>query len=364
MSKLFEPFRLKDTVQRNRIAVSPMCQYSGVEGSVTDWHLPHYANLARGGAGLVFVEATAVAPEGRITEGCLGLWSDEQGKGLASVASAIRAAGAVPGIQIAHAGRKASANRPWEGDNHLAEDDPRGWQPIAPSRIAFGANLPRLPREMSTDEIKRVKQDFANAAWRAANSGFEWLELHFAHGYLVQSFVSVHSNLREDSYGGNFAGRSRFPLEIVEAVRSVWPERLPLAVRFGVVEFDGRDEETLEESIQLLRAFKKAGVDLVDVSVGFTIPEASVPWGPSFLVPTAARVRHETGLPVATSWSISPLAAEQAVSGEQLDMVMVGRAHLASPNWTYAAAGTLKVDQPTQFLPEAYAHWLKRYSPV
>lgn len=198
MSGLFDSFKLKDVILRNRIAVPPMCQYSATDGLINDWHRVHYTSLARGGAGVVIVEATAVSPEGRITPACLGIWNDEQADRLAHIAHEIKAAGAIPGIQIAHAGRKASANKPWEGDDHLAEDDARGWEILSPSAIAFGHNLPRVPKAMTQHDIKRVRDDFVHAASRARDAGFEWLELHFAHGYLAQSFFSVHANHRTD----------------------------------------------------------------------------------------------------------------------------------------------------------------------
>lgn len=364
MSALFTPFKLKDLTLRNRIAVPPMCQYSAEDGLTNDWHQVHYPGLARGGAGLVIVEATAVAPEGRISPACLGLWNDAQAEGLARVAASIKAAGAVPGIQIGHAGRKASANRPWEGDDHIAEGDPRGWTPIAPSALAFGAHLPRVPLAMTKDDIARVRNDFVAAARRAREAGFEWLELHFAHGYLGQSFFSVHANQRTDEYGGDFAGRSRFLLETLAAVRALWPERLPLDARFGVIEYDGRDEETLAESIELARAMRRGGLDFLNVSIGFSTPQANIPWGPAFLVPIAGRVRREAELPVASSWGIdAPAAAEQAVAQGQLDLVMVGRAHLANPHWPYQAALELGEDKPSWVLPAPYAHWLQRYRP-
>jgi len=362
MSALFSPFQLKDVTLRNRIAIPPMCQYSAVDGHVTDWHLAHYTSLARGGAGLVIVEATAVSPEGRITPACTGLWDDSQIEGLARIAAAIKAAGAVPGIQIAHAGRKASAQRPWEGDNHIPADDPRAWETIAPSAIAYGEGLPRVPRAMTVADIERVRGDFAAAARRARDAGFEWLELHFAHGYLAQSFFSAHSNQRTDAYGGNVAGRSRFLLETLAAVRAVWPERLPLTARFGVIEYDGRDDETLRESIGLASAFRRGGLDLLNVSVGFTIPGTSIPWGTPFLAPVAERVRREAELPVAASWGLDkPQSAEQFVAQGQMDLVMIGRAHLADPHYPYAAAKALGVPRPSWVLPAPYAHWLERY---
>lgn len=224
-----------------------MCQYSAEDGLTNDWHAAHYTSLARGGAGLLIVEATAVAPEDRITPACLGLWNDEQAARLAKVAVSIKTAGAVPGIQIGHAGRKASANRPWEGDDHIPETDARAWQTIAPSAVAFGANLPRLPRAMTLEDIARVRNDFVAAACRTRDVGFEWLELHFAHGYLGQSFFSMHSSRRTDAYGGSLEGRSRFLLE------------------------------TLAESIELARNSRRGGLDLLNVSIGFSTPTANIP---------------------------------------------------------------------------------------
>ena len=363
MSALFSSFKLKDITLRNRIAIPPMCQYSAVDGLTNDWHEVHYAGLGRGGAGLVIVEATGVSPEGRISPACLGLWNDQQAAGLAKIAAAIKAGGAVPGIQIGHAGRKASANIPWEGDDHIAEGDPRGWATISPSAVAFGANLPKQPKAMTLEDIARVRNDFVAAACRARDAGFEWLELHFAHGYLAQSFFSVHANQRTDQYGGDYTGRSRFLLETLAAVREVWPEHLPLTARFGVIEFDGRDEETLAESIELAIAFRKAGLDMLSVSMGFSTPNANIPWAPAFLAPIAAKVRNATGMPVASSWGIdAPATADRLVAENQMDLVMIGRAHLANPHWAYQAAKALGEDKPSWVLPAPYAHWLERYS--
>ncbi|ODB39844.1 NADH:flavin oxidoreductase/NADH oxidase [Pseudomonas mosselii] len=362
MAALFEPYTLKDVTLRNRIAIPPMCQYMAEDGLINDWHQVHYAGLARGGAGLVVVEATAVSPEGRITPGCAGIWNDAQAQAFVPVVKAIKAAGSVPGIQIAHAGRKASANRPWEGDDHIAADDARGWDTIAPSAIAFGGHLPKVPKAMTLDDIARIKQDFVDAARRARDAGFEWIELHFAHGYLGQSFFSEHSNQRTDAYGGSFDNRTRFLLETLAAVREVWPEHLPLTARFGVVEYDGRDEQTLQESIELARRFKAGGLDLLSVSVGFTIPQTNIPWGPAFLGPIAERVRREAKLPVTSAWGFgTPELAEGALQANQLDLVSVGRAHLADPHWPYAAAKALGVDKAAWTLPAPYAHWLERY---
>ncbi|MEH6565949.1 MAG: NADH:flavin oxidoreductase/NADH oxidase [Halopseudomonas sp.] len=363
MSALFQPFTLKDVTLRNRIAVPPMCQYSATEGLINEWHVANYTGMARGGAGLVIVEATAVSPEGRITPACAGIWNDRLAEAFVPVVQGIKANGAVPGIQIAHAGRKASANRPWEGDDHIANDDVRGWQTIAPSALAFGAHLPKVPTAMTLDDIARVRNDFVAAAKRALAVGFEWLELHFAHGYLAQSFFSAHANQRTDAYGGNAENRGRFLLETLRAVREVWPERLPLTIRFGVIEFDGRDEQTLAEAIGLTRQFKTHGMDMMSVSIGFNIPTAKIPWAPAFMGPIAQRVRDEAAVPVSSAWGFGePQIAEKAVQDGQLDLVMVGKAHLANPHWAYHAARELQVEKPSwATLPAPYAHWLERY---
>ena len=274
MSTLFDPFSLKDVTLRNRIAASPMCQYSADDGMPNDWHRVHVPALARGGAGLVIVEATAVSPD-----------------------------------------------------------------------------------------IDRVRGDFVAAAERARDAGFKWLVLHFAHGYLAQSFFSAHSNQRDDKYGGTPENRGRFLVETLAAVRAVWPENLPLTARFGVIEFDGRDEETLVESIALVNRFKDEGLDFIDVSMGFSTPDAQIPWGPAFLAPVAERVRRETGLPASTSWYISrPAQADRMIRDGQVDLVMLGRPLLANPHWPYMAAQELGVDNPAwATLPAPYAHWLARY---
>jgi 2,4-dienoyl-CoA reductase-like NADH-dependent reductase (Old Yellow Enzyme family) len=363
MPSLFEPFTLKDITLRNRIAIPPMCQYSAADGMINDWHRVHLAGLARGGAGLVIVEATAVSPEGRITPGCTGIWNDDQAQAFVPVVAAIKSAGAVPGIQIGHAGRKASANRPWEGDDHISENDPRGWQTLAPSSIAFGAHLPKVPRTMTLDDIARVRRDFVEAAKRAREAGFEWLELHFAHGYLGQSFFSTHSNQRDDAYGGTLENRSRFLLETLAAVRKVWPENLPLTARFGVIEYDGRDDQTLAESIELTKGFKCEGLDMLSVSIGFSTPTADIPWAPAFLAPVAQQLRIQAKLPVSAAWGIdTPELADVAVREGQLDLVMVGRAHLADPHWPYSAAKKLGIPRASWTLPAPYAHWLERYA--
>jgi 2,4-dienoyl-CoA reductase-like NADH-dependent reductase (Old Yellow Enzyme family) len=362
MSALFTPFTLKDVTLRNRIAVPPMCQYSAKDGFVSDWHLAHYTSLARGGAGLVIVEATGVSPDGRISPDCLGLWSDDHIAGLAQIAAAIKAAGAVPGIQIAHAGRKANANRPWDGDDHIAPEDPRYWETISPSALAFGGGLPRVPRAMSLADIARVQGDFAAATQRARAAGFEWLELHFAHGYLAQSFFSRHANHRTDAYGRDAAGRGRFMLETLAAVRAVWPENLPLTARFGVVEYDGQDEETLADAIDLSAKMRDNGLDFLSVSMGFSTIEAKVPWASAFFVPVVDRVRRALSMPVGSAWCIdSARDAENAVANGQMDVVMIGRAMLANPHYPYELAIALGLEKPARVLPDPYGYWLQRY---
>ncbi|GGD58252.1 NADH:flavin oxidoreductase/NADH oxidase [Croceicoccus mobilis] len=362
MTELFSPFTLKDVTLRNRIAVPPMCQYSARDGYVTEWHQPHYTSLARGGAGLVIVEATAVSPEGRISPEDLGIWEDGQIEGLSKIAHAIKAGGAAAGIQIAHAGRKASARRPWDGDDHIMDAADGGWETISPSAIPFGANLPKEPKEMTLEDIERVKADFVAGAKRAREAGFDWLELHFAHGYLAQSFFSIHANTRTDEYGGDAEGRGRFLLETVQAVREVWPENLPLTARFGVLEFDGRDEETMAEAAELVRKFKHAGLDFLNVSIGFSTTESNIPWGDAFMAPIARKMREETGLPVATAWGMDkPADAAAAIDNGDMDLVMIGHAHLANPHYPVRVARDLGLDVGASLLPAPYGSWLAKW---
>lgn len=362
MSKLFSEFQLKSVTLKNRIAVSPMCQYSAKDGVPQDWHLVHLGARAIGGAGLVMGEATAVSPEGRITPGCTGLWNDQQAAAWAPIARFVKQQGAVSGIQLAHAGRKASANRPWEGDDHMSPEDPRAWEPLGPSPVAFGAKLPRVPHEMTKDEILRVRGDFVAAAKRARTAGFEWLELHFGHGYLGQSFFSPIANKRTDEYGGSFENRARFLLETLSAVRAVWPEQYPLTARLGVSDFS-KESQPLEESIELVKQFKQRGLDLIDVTLGFNSPDVSgVPWGPAFLAPTAARIKEEAGIPTAVGWQIrEPQQAENIIAKGQADLVMLAHAELGDPNFPYHAAQALGLADPHDVLPPPYAHWMKGF---
>ena len=360
MPSLFDPFSLKDVTLKNRVAVSPMCQYSATDGVIDDWHLVHLGAHAIGGAGLIIGEATAVSPEGRITPGCTGLWNDAQAEKWRPIVAFLKTHGAVPGLQIAHAGRKASANRPWEGDDHMKPDDPRAWQPIGPSAIAFGANLPRVPTAMTRDDIARVRGDFVAAAKRALAVGFEWLELHCAHGYLAQSFFSPIANKRDDDYGGSFENRIRFITEMFAAVREIWPERLPLTMRLGISDFVP-GSQTVEEAIDLVKRLKAMGLDMIDVSLGFNTPDMSgVPWGPAFMAPFAARIRGEADIATAVGWFVSTGEQADAIVREgQADIVMLAHAMLDDPNWRYHAAKALGIDNAKWTLATPYAHWIR-----
>jgi 2,4-dienoyl-CoA reductase-like NADH-dependent reductase (Old Yellow Enzyme family) len=363
MSSLFSPFTLKGVTLRNRIVVSPMCQYMAKDGFMNDWHQAHYTMLARGGSGLVIVEATAVSPEGRITPGDAGIWDDAHIAGLAKVADAINSAGAVPGIQIGHAGRKAGCAPPWEGGEPLEQDHPEAWRPVAPSAIPYVADSAYVPDALTLDDIGRVQHDFVAAARRAAAAGFQWMELHFAHGFLGQEFLSKHANERNDAYGGSLENRARFLIETVKAVRKVWPEELPLTVRLGVIEFGGPDSSSLEESIEVLKWLKEAGLDLVDVGLALSTPDESVPWGANMMVPYAAPVRAMTGLAVGTSWMItSAREADGFVRDGKLDLVYFARTMLANPHWPFQAARELGTEDPSSILPTPYGYWLKDWA--
>lgn len=360
MAVLFQEFRLKDVVLRNRIAVSPMCQYSSDNGFPNDWHFVHLGSRAVGGAGLVVVEATAVSPEGRISPADSGIYLDDHVEPFARISRFLKQYGAVPGIQIAHAGRKASANKPWEGDNHI-ETGKGGWDTIAPSAVPFGGTLPKVPREMTIQDIARVREAFVAAAKRALAAGFEWLELHFAHGYLAHEFYSPLANKRTDNYGGSFDNRIRFLLETFAAVRKVWPERFPLTARLSVTDWI-EGGVTVEESIELVRRLKVAGLDLLDVSQNFITPDISqVPWGPGFMIPVASRIRRESGIPTAVGWLITdPQQAEEAVRDQHTDLVMLAREMLRDPYWPYHAAVKLGVEKAPAILPIQYARAVKR----
>lgn len=337
---LFTPLTINAVRLRNRIGVSPMCQYSATDGFFNDWQLVHLGARAIGGAGLVITEATAVAPEGRITPGDTGLWSDAHIEPLARVVRFVKSYGAVPGIQLAHAGRKASAARPWEGGAHLDEVH-GGWATIAPSAVAFGSELPKVPRAMTAEDIQRVQADFVAAARRALAAGCEWLELHAAHGYLAHEFLSPFSNQRDDQWGGEFGNRIRFVVETTRAVRAVWPAQLAFTVRLSCTDWvpGGWD---IEQSVELARQLKAEGVDLIDCSSGGLVPDAKIPVGPGFQVPFAERVRREAGLlSAAVGFITEPSQADDIVRRGQADVVLLAREFLRDPNWPRRAAKAL-----------------------
>ena len=360
MANLFQEFQLKDVALRNRVAVSPMCQYSSENGFPNDWHFVHLGSRAVGGAGLVVVEATAVSPEGRISPADSGIYLDDHVEPFARISRFLKEHGAVAGIQIAHAGRKASANKPWEGNDHI-ETGKGGWDTIAPSAIPFGEHLPKAPREMTTQDIAGVQEAFVAAAQRSLAAGFEWLELHFAHGYLAHEFYSPLANKRTDRYGGSFDNRVRFLRETLAAVRNVWPERFPLTARLSVTDWtDGG--VTVDESIELVRLLKADGLDLLDVSHGMVTPDVSqVPWGPGFMIPIASRIRRESGIPTAVGWMITEAQqADQAIRDGDADLVMLARELLRDPYWPYHAAVELGVENADEILPVQYARAAKQ----
>ncbi|MFI6643994.1 NADH:flavin oxidoreductase/NADH oxidase [Streptomyces sp. NPDC050504] len=348
MSALFEPYTLRSVTVPNRVWMAPMCQYSAEvfgpnAGVAHDWHFAHYAARAVGGTGLVLVEATAVSPEGRISPADLGIWNDTQVEAFRRITTFLKGQGTVPGIQIGHAGRKASTDRPWKGGAPVGADD-HGWQPVGPSPLPFDEGHP-VPTELTADQIQGVVADFAAAAGRAVAAGFDVLEVHGAHGYLIGEFLSPHSNHRTDSYGGSFENRTRLALEVVDAVRKVWPEDKPLFFRISATDWLEDKGWTADETVRFSALLKEHGVDLLDVSTGGNAPRVSIPTGPGYQVPFAARVRAETGLPVAAVGLITEAEqAEKIIANGEADAVLLGRELLRNPSWARHAARTLGGD--------------------
>jgi 2,4-dienoyl-CoA reductase-like NADH-dependent reductase (Old Yellow Enzyme family) len=308
MPHLFSPLTLKGVTLRNRVGVSPMCQYSSDNGFLNDWHLAHLGARAVGGAGLIMVEATAVEARGRITPGDAGLWLDAQIEPLARVNRFLKQQGATPGLQLAHAGRKGSAARPWVDNGRSLADHEEGWETIAPSPLPFGQELSRVPKEMTLDDIATVRDAFRAAAKRALRAGCEWLELHAAHGYLLHEFCSPLSNKRTDAYGGSFENRTRLVRETAQAIREVWPDHLPLATRLSCTDWV-EGGWTIDDSVALALMLKEDGVDLIDCSSGFNTPDyAAIPFGAGFQVPFSERIRKEACLPTAAVGLITEAA--------------------------------------------------------
>ncbi|MFC7330154.1 NADH:flavin oxidoreductase/NADH oxidase [Marinactinospora rubrisoli] len=361
MSALFTPLTLRSVQIPNRVWMSPMCMYSAAPdgpetGAPTDFHLAHLADRAAGGAGLVMAEATGVLPEGRISPWDLGLWNDRQQQAFARVTAAIRAHGAVPAIQLAHAGRKASVDRPWLGGGPVAEAD-GGWRPVGPTAEPFTPDHP-TPTELTTEEIGRLVRAFADSARRARAAGFDVVEVHGAHGYLLHSFLSPATNRRTDAYGGGFENRLRFPLEVVDAVRAVWPEELPVLFRTSATDWvtedpdDDRNGWTGEDTVRLAKELQAHGVDLLDTSTGGLLPGARIPTGPGYQVPFAARARAEAGIPTGAVGLITdPRQAEEIVATGQADAVLLGRELLRDPYWPHRAARELGAEPrwPAQY---------------
>ncbi|MDR3425059.1 MAG: NADH:flavin oxidoreductase/NADH oxidase [Alphaproteobacteria bacterium] len=341
-NQLFSPLTLRGITFKNRIFVSPMCQYSSEDSTPNAWHFVHYGSRAVGGAACIIQEATAVAPEGRISPGDLGLWSDAQVAAFRPLAQFIKENGAVPCIQLAHAGRKASASIPWKGNGPVAIEA-GGWAVVAPSAAPFDAKSP-VPRELSEQEIQAVVVAFAKAAERSLAAGYEAVELHAAHGYLLHQFLSPLSNQRTDRYGGNLENRMRLVLEVASAVRQAWPDSLPLLVRISASDWveGGWD---VRQSVVLCAKLKEIGVDLIDVSTGGVIPGTRIPSGPGYQVPFADAIRQGVQIPVGTVGRITTAEqAEQIVANHQADVVLLARELLRDPYWPLHAAHALGED--------------------
>lgn len=351
MANLFEPFPLRGVTLPSRVAVSPMCQYSSRDGFAGDWHLVHLGSRAVGGAGLVFTEAAAVLPQGRISPQDLGIWKDEHIPMLARIARFVGQQGSVAGMQLAHAGRKASTCRPWDGHGAVPPAE-GGWSDVvAPSPLPFAEGY-AMPRALDADGIREVTQAFARAAERSRQAGFQVIEIHAAHGYLLHQFLSPLSNQRQDEYGGSFENRTRLLREVLTAVRQSWPERLPLFVRISATDWaeGGWD---LEQSVELARRLRSLGVDLVDCSSGGTLPHAQMPVGPGYQTPFAETIRREAGIATgAVGMIVDPAQADHIVRTGQADLVLLAREFLRHPYWPLRAARELgyPAEWPVQYL--------------
>jgi 2,4-dienoyl-CoA reductase-like NADH-dependent reductase (Old Yellow Enzyme family) len=366
---LFDEIRIRDIRIRNRIVVSPMCQYSAEDGHVTDWHLVHLGKFAQGGAGVVFVEATAVEKRGRITHGDTGIWQDSHIEGLKRISRFVEQQGAVPAIQLAHAGRKASMARPWHGNGPLTPADlERGdkpWGIVGPSDTALGDEWLK-PSPLEVKDLQELRTSYSDAARRAHQAGFQILELHAAHGYLLHTFLSPLSNLRKDEYGGTLETRMRFPLEVAQAVRQSWPAEKPLFVRVSSID-DVEGGWSIEDTIAFAKELKKAGVDVVDCSSGGILGSATaatrtlLPRVPGFQIPFAERVRKEAEIKtMAVGLILTPQQAEEALQAGRADLIAVGREALYDPNWPLHAAAALGVDPEFARWPVQYGWWLTR----
>lgn len=345
MPHLFDPLKIKDITLRNRVGVAPMCQYCYEKGFSNDWQLVHLGAMANGGAGLIIVEATAVEARGRISPNDLGIWSDAHIEPLARVVRYLKSQGTVAGIQIAHAGRKACTVRPWDGHNPIQPDDPRFWPIVGPSPLPFDEGY-QVPHELTIAEIHEIQQAFVYAAERSLKAGFEWMEVHCAHGYLLNSFLSPLTNKRTDRYGGSFENRTRMVIETVQQVRKVWPERLPLTVRISGTEWV-EGGWNVEDSVDLARKLRFEGIDLVDCSSAGNIPHILLPSTPGYQVPIAEAVRRDGGvLSAAVGLITEPAQAEEIIASGKADLVLLARAILRDPAWPIHAALALGQEAP------------------
>ena len=363
MPDLFSPFTLKDVTLRNRIVMSPMTMYRSRDGLMDDFHVMTLGSRAAGGFGLVFTEQLAILPEGRTSVHCGGIYDDAQIEGLSRVTRIIRDMGAVPAAQLGHTGRKGSELKPWAGRVQLAPDHPEGWQVAGPSALPYGGRYPHPVEELSVEQIAAIHRAYADAARRALDAGFEWLELHFAHGYLGASFFSPLANRRTDRYGGSLDNRLRFHLEAIDAVRAVWPERLPLTMRLGSDDLNAAGVR-FDDAVHAVGRMKDHGLDLADLSLGMnTDALESLPFADlAFMVERGARVRREVGIPVGVSWNLGlPAVADQVIRDDLVDLVLLGRPALANPHWPLWAARELGQDDPFGLLPEDWAWWLRNF---
>src|SRR5690554_897362 len=352
MSRLFDDFQFGSLTAKNRIMVSAMCQYSSEDGFATNWHLVHLGSRAVGGAGIVMTEATAVLAEGRISYADLGIWKDEHVPKLKEIATFITEQGSIPAIQLAHAGRKASKDKPWEGNHSLAPDAENGWQTVAPSSIPFNEG-DSIPHSLTTADIKNTVTAFVDAAKRAVKAGFKILEIHAAHGYLVHQFLSPLSNKRVDEYGGSFANRTRFLLEIIEQMNAAIPSDISLFVRISATDWmEGVESWDLEQSIALAQELKKVGVELIDVSSGGLAPEQKIIGGAGYQTEFASRIRKEAKIKTgAVGLITTPSQAEHIIRTEQADLVIIGREFLRNPYFPLHAVKELRSEQewPDQY---------------
>jgi len=361
---LFSPFKIKSKTLRNRIVLSPMCQYKAKDGMISEWHLQHYSRFAFSGLGGAFIEATGVSPEGRIGHGCTGIWSDNHIEGLSKITKTFKDYNCVSGIQLAHAGRKASVLRPWDGASPITNEDTiePAWQTIGPSAIPINDKSP-VPKEMTKEDINKVRNEFKLAAQRADKAGFDMIEIHGAHGYLLHSFFSPISNQRNDEYGGSFENRIRFALEIIADIKSVWPDDKPIFYRLSSIDAPG-EGATLEDNVRLAIALKQSGIDVIDCSSGGITGSPVLTKSkiiPGFQVPYSEKIKKEAEISsMAVGAIINPEQANDIIMKNRADLVAIGRELLADTQWVYKAATHFGLENSKDYLPESYSFYLSR----